>query len=111
LALRADFYDRTMNYPELCQLIEAHHKLVLPMEIAALRSVIEKPAALPDVHGQVGALPLLQFTLDQLYQRRSDHLLTLESYLEIGGVKGALAKWAEAIYAALPSEEHRRLAR
>ena len=87
------------------QLIEAHRKLVLPMEMPVLRSVIEKPAALPDVQltfegdlvsdllfevqGQVGALPLLQFTLDQLYQRRRDHLLTLQAYQEIGGVKGA----------------------
>ena len=59
----------------------------------------------------MGALPLLQFTLDQLYRRRSDQLLTLQAYLEMGGVKGALAKWAESTYASLPSEEHRTLAR
>jgi len=64
-----------------------------------------------EMQGQRGALPLLQFTLDQLYQRRSGHTLTLRAYHEIGGVKGALVKHAEATYAALPSEEHRRLAR
>jgi len=53
----------------------------------------------------------LQFTLDQLFQRRKHHVLTLQAYREMGGVKGALAKQAENTYAALPSEEHRKLAR
>jgi energy-coupling factor transporter ATP-binding protein EcfA2 len=127
LTLRADFYDRPMSYPTLYQLIETHHKAVLPMDLADLRTVIKEPAALPDVQltfeetlvgdllfemqGQVGALPLLQFTLDQLFQRRSGSLLTLQAYQEMGGVKGALVKQAESTYAALHSEEHRRLAR
>ncbi len=127
LTLRADFYDRPMHYQELGQLIQKHHKPVLPMEMKDLQTVIESPAGLPDVHlsfegdlvgdllfevqGQVGALPLLQFTLDQLFQLRSGNMLTLLAYHEIGGVKGALAKHAEATYAALPSDEHRRLAR
>ena len=64
-----------------------------------------------DVHGQVGALPLLQFTLDQLFQHREGHLLTLHAYQQIGGVKGALAKHAEATYQSLPTEQHQRLAR
>ena len=123
LTLRADFYDRPMSYPELGRLIQEHHSLVLPMDIKDLRSVIEQPAALPDVQvsfeddlvsdllfevkGQVGALPLLQFTLDQLFQRRYGHMLTLEAYREIGGVKGALARHAESTYTSLFSEEHR----
>jgi transcriptional regulator with XRE-family HTH domain len=127
LTLRADFYDRPMHYPELFQLIEAHHSFVLPMDLKQLREVIEKPARLPDVqltfegdlesdllfdvHEQVGALPLLQFTLDQLFQQRSGHQLTLQAYQEIGGVKGVVANQAETTYAALPSEEHRKLAR
>jgi transcriptional regulator with XRE-family HTH domain len=127
LTLRADFYDRPMHYPELFQLIEAHHSFVLPMDLKQLREVIEKPAGLPDVrvtfeddlesdllfeaYEQVGGLPLLQFTLDQLFQRRSGYQLTRQAYQEIGGVKGAVAKQAEATYAALPSEEHRTLSR
>src|SRR6266704_6410951 len=89
--------------------------------------VIEQPAMLADVQltfegdlvgdllfemqGQAEALPLLQFTLDQLFQQRRGHQLTLEAYEEIGGVKGALVRQAESTYASLPSEEHRRLAR
>lgn len=127
LTLRADCLDRPMRYAALARLIEAHRQLVLPMEIHELREVIEGPASLPDVHltfegnlagdllyeaqGQVGALPLLQFTLDQLFQRREGQTLTVVAYQEIGGVKGALVMQAEATYAALPSQEHHRLTR
>ncbi len=127
LTLRADFYDRPMRYLELCKLIESHQKLVPPMDLKGLREVIEKPAALPDVQltfegdlvsdllfdvqEQVGALPLLQFTLDQLFQRRCEHQILLKTYHEMGGVKGAVARHAEATYASLPSEEHRKMTR
>ena len=127
LTLRADFYDRPMHYPQLSQLIETHQKSVLPMNLRDLRAVIEQPAALPDVQllfegdlvgdllfeaqGQAGALPLLEFTLDQLFRQRDGHWLTREAYQQIGGVKGALAKHAESTYASLPSDEHRHLAR
>src|SRR5207248_11437278 len=100
---------------------------VLSMDLKGLRQVIEKPAELPgvqltfegdlvsdllfEVQEQVGALPLLQFTLDQLFQRRNGHQFTLQAYRETGGVKGAVAKHAETTYATLPSEEHRKLAR
>jgi hypothetical protein len=127
LTLRADFYDRPMQYPELFRLIETQHLSLLAIEPDDLRRVVEQPAALPDVQvtfesdlvnrllfemqSQVGALPLLQFTLDQLFQRRNGRQLTLSAYHELGGVKGALVKHAEETYTSLPSEEHRKLAR
>ncbi len=127
LTLRADFFDRPMQYPDLFHLVDMQHLSLLSMDPANLRRVIEQPAALSDVQvtfegdlvlrllsevqGQVGALPLLQFTLDQLFEQRRGHLLTLEAYHEMGGVKGALTRHAEATYATLPSEEHRKLAR
>jgi hypothetical protein len=127
LTLRADFYDRPMQYPDLCRLIQPYQKPVLPMDVEDLRAVIEKPAALPDVRlsfegplvgdllyevqGQAGGLPLLEFTLDELFRRRSGQVLTLEAYRDIGGVRGALAKHAETTYAELPSDEHRQMAR
>jgi hypothetical protein len=127
LTLRADFYDRPLAYPVLGQLIPSHQMVMLPMNIHEQREVIEKPAALPgvrltfegdlvgdllfEVQGQVGALPLLQFTLDQLFQRRSGRQLTLSAYRELGGVKGALTSQAEETYSALPSDEHCKLAR
>ena len=127
LTLRADFYDQLMSTKVLGRLISQHQLLVWPMEVDELRSAIKGPAALPDVRlvfegnlvgdllyevrGQVGALPLLQFTLDQLFLQREGLTLTIAAYQKIGGVKGALVKHAEATYAALPSQEYRRLAR
>jgi len=127
LTLRGDFYDRPMYYPALGSLIEQQSKSVYPMNRQELRAAIEKPATLADVQvtfeehvignllaevqEQPGALPLLQFVLEQLFERRQGHRFTLSAYHEMGGVKGALAKHAEDTYAALSSEEHRRLAR
>ena len=127
LTLRADFYDRVLNSSVLWPLVEQHQCGVPPMDIQELRMVIEQPARLADVQltfegdlvgdllfemqGQTEALPLLEFTLEQLFQRRCGHQLTREAYQETGGVKGALVRQAESTYAALPSEEHRRLAR
>ena len=127
LTLRADFYDRPFAYPELGRLIQQHQCAVLPMNLDELREVIERPALLADVrltfdddlvgdllfdlHGQNAALPLLEFALEQLFYHRRQHRLTRAAYHEIGGVRGALTQHAEATYTALPSEEHRRLAR
>jgi len=127
LTIRADFYERPMRYPELNRLMKAHLQQVLPMDVEDLRATIVQPAAQHDVglifegnlvgdllfevQGHVGALPLLQFTLEQLFQRRRGHRLTLQAYHEIGGVRGALAQHAEKTYLGLPSDEHRRLAR
>lgn len=127
LTLRADFYDRPFTYPEIGRLIQQHQCAVLPMSLDDLREVIERPALLPDVrltfdddlvgdllfdlHGQNAALPLLEFALSQLFAHRRQHRLTRAAYHEIGGVRGALSQHAEATYTALPSEEHRQMAR
>jgi serine/threonine protein kinase len=126
LTLRADFYDRPMHYPALSRLLQEHTIPVLPMDLQELRAVIEEPAALPDVqlifegnlvgdllfetYGQAGALPLLEFTLDELFRQRIGHWITQRAYEQMGGVKGALAKHAESTYASLPSDEHRSFA-
>ena len=126
LTLRADFYHRLMEYPEFYQLVTPRMKPLLPLKVEALRKTIVQPALASDVQlifegtligdllfevqGQAGALPLLQFALEQLFERRNGHRITLQAYREIGGVKGALQLHAEKIYLALPSEKHRKLA-
>ncbi|GER85303.1 hypothetical protein KTAU_39380 [Thermogemmatispora aurantia] len=128
LTLRADCYDRPLAYPSLAQLLQGPtHCPIGPMTLDELRAVIEQPALLPDVQlvfdedlvadllldirDQPGALPLLEFTLDQLFQQRRGSRLTRRAYEAIGGVRGALARHAEATYASLPSDRHRSLAR
>jgi WD40 repeat protein/energy-coupling factor transporter ATP-binding protein EcfA2 len=126
-SLRADFYDRPLQVSQLADLMERYHKVIPPLTLSDLRAVIEQPAGLDDVRlqfesglvgelvfdvrDQVGALPLLQFTLDQLFQHREGQTLTYAAYEALGGVRGALAKHAEATYAALPSPQQQRMAR
>ncbi|SET57016.1 nSTAND1 domain-containing NTPase [Thalassotalea agarivorans] len=51
------------------------------------------------------ALPLLEYTLDQLYQKRSkDNQLTMNVYHQIGGIEGAIAKQAEKVFTSLPKK-------
>ncbi|CAM5673494.1 hypothetical protein SAVIM338S_07098 [Streptomyces avidinii] len=44
----------------------------------------------------VTVLPLLELTLSQLWQRRSDGHLTHQAYQAIGGVTGSLTTWCDA---------------
>ncbi|MEP7285093.1 MAG: SUMF1/EgtB/PvdO family nonheme iron enzyme [Chloroflexota bacterium] len=126
LTLRADFFDRPLRDSELGKLITAHGDSVLPMSITDLKQTIEKPAEgaglsfddglvsdmVFDARDQVGGLPLLQYTLEELFQRREGVRLTRHAYQDIGGVKGALARRAEETYTALATDdEHRRLIR
>jgi TIR domain/NACHT domain len=127
MTLQASFSDRPMQYQELGKLIEAHQVTAFPMEMKGLRDVIEKPAQLPDVqvsfesnlvgdllfemYKQPMALPLLQFTLFQLFEAREGHLLTLNAYREIGGVKGALSNFAQETFKKLPTDKHRKFTR
>jgi energy-coupling factor transporter ATP-binding protein EcfA2 len=125
LTMRADFYDRPLNYEALGKLFESHQRTIPPLNLSDLKDTILKPAALPDVQlrfeeglaadlvfavrERTGALPLLQFTLDQLFQRREGHLLTHAAYQAMGGVSGALQAHADSIYKGLPTDTHRDL--
>jgi len=124
LTLRADFYQKCAAYPDLSARIAAQQFLVSPMDFAGLRRAIEEPAwrvnlefeqglvdtILEDIERQPGALPLLEHALLELWERRRGHMLTLEGYRQSGGVQGAIAKRADAIYDAL-SPDQQRIAR
>ncbi|MEQ1514054.1 MAG: winged helix-turn-helix domain-containing protein [Lysobacteraceae bacterium] len=54
---------------------------------------------------QPDALPLLQHTLQILYEHRNDQRqLTFVAYNEIGGLEGAVAHRAEQVFATLPAD-------
>ncbi len=127
LSMRADFYDRPLQFTPFGKLLETHHVAITPMTLADLYDVVQKPAALPDVRlsfddglvtemvfavrEESAALPLLQFTLDQLFEQREGNRLTMSAYREIGGIQGALAQHADATFEELPSDQHRKMAR
>ena len=110
--LRADFYDRPLLYQGFGELIRARTELVLPLNDEELAETIEGPARrvgavleddlietiIDDVREQPGALPLLQYALTELFERRDGALLTIAAYQDIGGTLGALAKRAEEVF-------------
>ena len=110
--LRADYYDRPLQYPDFGALIQNRTETVLPLNAEELEQAVRQPAMqvsvtfedglvsriVSEVHYQPGALPLLQYALTELFERRNGRKLTLEAYQEIGGTGGALAKRADEIY-------------
>jgi WD40 repeat protein/DNA-binding SARP family transcriptional activator/class 3 adenylate cyclase len=121
VTLRADFYDRPLIYPRFGDLLAQRTEAVLPLtpdEIEeAIRGPIERVGVRPepglvaemiaDVAHQPGALPLLQYALTELFERRDEDRLTLTAYQELGGITGALSARAEHIYEAIDHEGRR----
>jgi tetratricopeptide (TPR) repeat protein len=111
LTLRADFFGKCASYPGLAAALSSHQMLVGPMTEDELSRAIERPAQLAgceletglteillqDVERQAGALPLLQYALRELWQRRHGRRLTVAAYRAIGGLGGALENRANAI--------------
>ncbi len=115
IAMRADFFGFAASVPGLAAALEASTSLLGPMDEDALRSAIEGPARiaglkiepglaelmLRDVAGEPGSLPLLSHALLETWKRRADRTLTFAGYRECGGVRGAIARTAEAVYLGL----------
>jgi WD40 repeat protein/serine/threonine protein kinase/energy-coupling factor transporter ATP-binding protein EcfA2 len=112
VTLRADFYDRPLHYPRFGELLRQRMETVLPLSAEELEAAMVKPAArvgvlfeeglvptiTAEVNYQPGALPLLQYALTELFERRSGRTLTQQAFHEIGGAIGALAQRAEELY-------------
>ena len=112
VTLRADFYDRPLHYPQFGELLRQRMETVLPLSAEELEAAMVKPAArvgvlfedglvptiTAEVNYQPGALPLLQYALTELFERRSGRTLTQQAFQEIGGAIGALAQRAEELY-------------
>lgn len=110
--LRADFLDRPLQYPELAEVMRERTALVPAMSLDELERAIVGPARraglifeeglvaaiLDEVSDQLGALPLLQYALSELFVKRKGRELTHAAFREMGGVRGALAGRAEAVF-------------
>jgi tetratricopeptide (TPR) repeat protein len=124
--LRSDFYPRLAALPKLSALKEGAGQYdLMPPNASEIGQMIRLPTraaglrfeedpntneSLDDMLRDAAVarpeiLPLLQFTLEELYQRRTeDGLLTLAAYRELGGVEGSLAQRAEAVFKELPDD-------
>ena len=86
--------------------------IVAPARLKGVR--FESPALIQDLvsvtHRSDGGLPLLQFALAALWEARQGDMISVQSLISIGGVSGALSRYADQLLRSLP-EEQRRAAR
>ncbi|MEH2008371.1 nSTAND1 domain-containing NTPase, partial [Nostoc sp.] len=114
ITMRSDFLEPCLDYPSLNKLIE--NQLVLMPRITGvdLKETITEPAKLQghsveerlvlkileDVGKEPGYLPLMEFALTRLWEKRDQqkHQLTIEQYENFQGLTGALNFHAENVY-------------
>ncbi len=115
ITLRADFYDQPLLYPAFGDLLCRRMVTILPLsgeELArAITGLAERVGAslepglaalmVAEVQSQPGLLPLLQYALTELFEQRQGRCLTHQAYQASGGVVGALAQRADALYTEL----------
>jgi WD40 repeat protein/DNA-binding SARP family transcriptional activator len=125
LTLRADFMGCALAYRPFADALQDADVKLGPMTRGDLRRAILKPAEgqgvtfqaglveriLDDVGGRAGNLPLLEFALTQLWERQAAGQLTHAAYEAIGQMKGALACYAEEVYAGLSHADQARARR
>ena len=126
--MRADFLGQLDPAPanQLANLTQQHRPLITQMQPDELRLAIEQPAAqhgvvfeqglveiiIKDVQGQAGCLPFLQYTLNLLWEQEAkrdafvqERELQTQTYLDSGGVRGALQQHVDQIYASFTENE------
>ncbi|MBW4617266.1 MAG: SUMF1/EgtB/PvdO family nonheme iron enzyme [Desmonostoc vinosum HA7617-LM4] len=127
-AMRDDFLGKCAAYHELTELIQANLVMVTPMSLEELQQAIREPAIKlgrkveenlintilqdlgvaveqPTQEPEPGMLPLLSYTLEQLWQRQTLNWLKLDSYQQLGGVRKTLENLAQQTYKQLSAEE------
>ena len=124
LTVRSDFLDQCAAQPVLGPLVADGLHVVMPMAEAGLRAAIEEPARAAGLRLEVGlvelilrdsarnpgALPHLSHALVETWLRREGNVLTVQGYLDSGGIAGAIAQSAERLYDTL-GERERELCR
>jgi len=113
--IRSDFEQYLGCLDDLPANVEMAKVRVTPLSAIELRDVIEKPAEqvglkfeagivddlIQDMHNQPTGLPLLQFTLQKLWEQRRRNRVTREAYERLGGVHQALERSADLLYESL----------
>jgi DNA-binding SARP family transcriptional activator/WD40 repeat protein len=123
--IRADLFDRPLQHALIGSLIGDGTFAVTPMSRSELGEAIVRPAARAGVSfaedvverlvgeamTHAGSLPLLQFTLAEMYGRRTEDGGVDAAALEaVGGMAGSIGLRAEDVYTAMdaPAYEHVR---
>jgi len=124
LTIRADFMGYALDYGDFATVLDTHpNKILGPItDETQLRRIIEEPAhklgislepdlaerILQEVNQQKEvSLPLLEFTLTQLWDKQTNGQLTHAAYGAIGGVDQALSEYANTVYARFKTTEEK----
>ncbi|HXV73084.1 MAG TPA: BTAD domain-containing putative transcriptional regulator [Acidimicrobiia bacterium] len=113
--MRADFSDRPLGHARFGDLFAKSSYLLAPMRMEQVEDVIRGPAGRVGVQIEPGLiseivrdiadapafLPLLQYILAELFERRTEDRLTVQAYRSLGGVEGVLERRAEATFSML----------
>ncbi len=127
LTLRADFFSKALDdYEPFGKALQNYQpELLVRMSRSELERAIVLPATklgfqlefglsntiINDIQDGDGRLPMLEFTLTQLWKQQHSGRLTHQAYQQIGGVEKALANYAEAVYAKLSEEQREKAQR
>ncbi|MEA5558784.1 nSTAND1 domain-containing NTPase [Nodularia spumigena] len=125
ITLRVDFLGQALSYRPFADALQYADLKLSPMTDEELQAAVEKPGKLlgvtieeglaerilSTVSAEPGDLPLLEFTLTQLWAKQQDAQMTHAAYDEIGGVEAALARYADEAYNQLNFEEKERAQR
>jgi WD40 repeat protein/DNA-binding winged helix-turn-helix (wHTH) protein len=125
LTLRADFYSQCLEHPALSRCLADNLYNVPRMTQRQLRETIEKrlqistaqaepgliDAVLEDAGDEPGNLALQEHALGQLWERGGGvgSTLTYQAYSEIGRLRGALGRHADAVYESFTDEKQKQL--
>jgi hypothetical protein len=113
--LRADFLRPLLEHADVAPRLQDRLLPLSPMGVATLERAVSEPARVRgvsyddglarqiaiDAAGGGGGLPLMEFTLTQLWGRQRRGRLTFADYHALGGVAGALDRYAEGVFAEL----------
>jgi WD40 repeat protein/DNA-binding SARP family transcriptional activator len=120
VTLRADFYAMPLQFQPFGDVLRSTVVSVTPPGLAELTEAVKRPSQqvgvdvdpelvteiIHDVIEQPGGLPLMEYTLTQLFEQRAGQTLTLGEYFQNGGLVGALGSWPEQLYATLDKRTH-----
>lgn len=127
LTMRSDFLQAVAAHPNLADAVVAGTLLLTPLDRSSLQAALQGPLqqrgyqfedremvdeVVSAFDGDIHALPILQAVATQLWSHRDRSTRTIPraAISAIGGVAGALARHANGVLAALPSQ-HRPVAR
>jgi hypothetical protein len=117
VTMRSEFAHVLERFPGFAQLFQTHAVHLYKMSPSELRAAIEGPARKVGLRFEEGlvdelidqiapdpsGLPLLQFTLRKLWEKKRRSRVTWESYRAVGGARQALAREAESLFDRLPA--------